>query len=324
VHELEHHGLVKIPLGGRPDGIYWVRFYRGDPACVAVLTEVPGNPSLSLTNAISTIASTLAGRFSVNLRELVVFDVYPRHGGRPAAWTRVSFTHDGTERAPGRGQWRREVAKNQFTSEPEWWSSSRREVERLVGAHLPDLPSHEELLDQVRAEGGGTSQAIWQAVFTAVEVSELPPPHNPSSCHWAPRFEAIASRKVRRGGSTQGLDAGREFIQTITPEDLAACRYHDADWASIADESVRIVEELGRRDASDYRAGARRSALPETDRAWLESLFWDPVDVAGGGYTNGQHRGCALRFSGARRAAVVTDLEYLGEEEDNWIYEGDG
>jgi hypothetical protein len=40
-HVLEHHGLIEVPLPGRPPGTYWLRFYRGEPRCVAVLTEVP-------------------------------------------------------------------------------------------------------------------------------------------------------------------------------------------------------------------------------------------------------------------------------------------
>ncbi len=54
-YSLEHHGLIEVPLAGRPAGIYWLRFYRGTPRSVALLTEVPGNPSLSVTNAMSRV-----------------------------------------------------------------------------------------------------------------------------------------------------------------------------------------------------------------------------------------------------------------------------
>jgi hypothetical protein len=56
---------------------------------------------------------------------------------------------------------------------------------------------------------------------------------------------------------------------------------------------------------------------------WLESLFRDPVFIGGGSYTNGQHRGCALRFSGAERAAVVVGYEFLDEFSTDWQYEGE-
>ena len=39
---------------------------------------------------------------------------------------------------------------------------------------------------------------------------------------------------------------------------------------------------------------------------------------------NGQHRGCALRFSGVERAVIHVSDELLGKECIDWTYEGDG
>ena len=62
-----------------------------------------------------------------------------------------------------------------------------------------------------------------------------------------------------------------------------------------------------------------------SDLRWLVSLFEQPVIVTGGGYTDGQHRGCALRLSGAPRAVVVTGSEDVPLPRLNdWQYEGDG
>ena len=201
VHALEHHGLVKVPLGDtcQPAGIYWLRSYKGAPRCVAVLTEVPGNPSLSVTNAISRVSAFVADRFLVDLSEL------------------------------------------------------------------------------------------------------------------------------DKQGVGDKLEAGRHFWGTLSPETCALCRYHKADWAAIAEESVRVIEQLGPRDDDhDYVAAAQGSHLPRRDKEWLRSLFADPVVIAGGGYTNGQHRGCALHFSGAERAAVVTDLEPMGFVDTDEVYLGEG
>jgi hypothetical protein len=324
-HVLEHHGLIEVPLPGRPPGIYWLRFYRGVPRCVAVLTEVPGNPSASLTNAISRISGFVAGHFSVHLSELTVFQVWPKGAVTHPGVQRVTFTDDGEEKMPGHRDGRDpdRVELDAFTGRPQWWSSKRRAVEQVVGSRLPELPPHEELYAAVKAMGGGTTQHVWRRVFGIVDVADLPPPHNPSSCEHSERFEDIEER-VRAEGVNDELAAGRLFLATITPEDCARCRYHDADWAAIADESVRIVEELGERDQDEYLEAAARSRLEVDDRSWLRSLFFDPVDIAGGSYTSGQHRGCALRFSGAARAAVVTGDEFVETVEDDWIYEGGG
>ena len=163
-------------------------------------------------------------------------------------------------------------------------------------------------------------------MFAAIPVEELPPPHNPSRCKHLARFRRLVDLMHERGLSAEEATeaAGGEFLASLTPEDLGVCRFHRARWDLIASESVRIVDSLGRRDPEDYVAEARRSTLPARERRWLESLFRDPIDIAGGGYTDGQHRSCALRFSGAQQAAVVTGDELLGEESTDWKYEGDG
>jgi hypothetical protein len=166
----------------------------------------------------------------------------------------------------------------------------------------------------------------WRPVFEAVKVTDLPAPHGPFRCQHRDRFDLIYKRE--RAGAESWHEAarraGRLFLASLTAADLKACSYHDADWKAIADESVRIIESLGRRDREDYDAEAERSTLAEEDRRWLVSLFAAPIVIGADMYTNGQHRGCALRYSGADRAAVVTGDESLGEELPEWIYEGEG
>jgi hypothetical protein len=324
-HALEFNGLIEVPLGGRPAGIYWLRFYRGTPRSVAVLTEVPGNPSLSITNAMSRVSAFAATRFSVDLADLIVFEIWPRQEDSEPSIKRVTFTDDGREEAPGSRRTRRldKAEQAAFTGRPDWWSSTRRAIEKVVGMRLAEMPAHDELYALVKALGGGTTQEIYRRIFTAIDVNDLPPPHNPSSCHYISRFSAIQTRLAEEGVEGE-LEAGRRFLSTLSPEEWAQCPYHEADWAAIADESVSIIERLGPCEPHDYFVEASRSSLGEEDRGWLLSLFRDPVDVAGGSYTNGQHRGCALRFSGAQRAAVVTDIEFMGMEDTDWVYQGEG
>ncbi len=164
---------------------------------------------------------------------------------------------------------------------------------------------------------------MYRPIFTAIDVNGLPPPHNPSSCHFYKRFTTI-QRHLDQQGVKSELEAGRRFMATLSPQDCARCRYHQADWAAIANESVGVIQRLGPSEPYDYYLEAGRSDLGKADKEWLLTLFKDPIDVAGGSYTNGQHRGCALRFSGARRAAVVTDIEFMGVADADWVYLGEG
>jgi hypothetical protein len=177
------------------------------------------------------------------------------------------------------------------------------------------------------ALGGGVHREIWQPIFEAVSVAEFPPPHSPANCRYIDRFRQIAASIEAEvaGGSHDDLEAGRCFLATLSPEDRASCRYHRANWKAIADESVRILEQLGRCDPEDYIAQAERSHLSEDDRRWLVKLFMDSIRIRNKRYSNGQHRACALRFSGANRAVIEVNIELLGEEtEADWTYEGGG
>ncbi len=122
------------------------------------------------------------------------------------------------------------------------------------------------------------------------------------------------------------LDVGRRFLASLTADERAQCRYHKADWRAIADASAGIVDRLSGSRNADYAEAAHKVKLPERDRRWLLSLFVMPIDLSDGrdSYVNGQHRGCALRFSGAERAAVVVGAVTTQHDDADWIYLGDG
>ena len=168
---------------------------------------------------------------------------------------------------------------------------------------------------------------IRQEVFEANEVGSLPPPHNSYQCAHEYRFEELreAGGQDRVRSAVDLLDLGRTFMNGLSEADRQSCPYHEANWRAIADESVRIIKELGQTTRRRYARSAKESALSTGDRSWLISLFEDPVDISGReSYTNGQHRGFALRFSGAERAAVVVGEIELGTYPDVWEYQGDG
>ena len=104
----------------------------------------------------------------------------------------------------------------------------------------------------------------------------------------------------------------------------AACRFHNANWKAIADESVQVINRFGQQDASVYQRAGEQSRFAGEDRRWLISLFNAPIKIEGGSYNDGQHRGCALRFSGAAQAAVVVRTNLVEQRCADWHYQGDG
>ncbi|MHB1510135.1 MAG: hypothetical protein ACYCST_12225 [Acidimicrobiales bacterium] len=332
---LLHHDLIVLPCRPGAPSIYWLRLYSSDYDPVAIITEVPGNPGRSVTNDIETIASYVAESFRLDITKLVLFQIWPS-GHRPSGYpikpdvARVSLTSDGRERPPQIGQKnrkaRRTILGTEFTGRPEWGDATRADIEALVGGPLPELPEHEELYRRVCSAGGGVVEDVTRRCFEVIPVNELPPPHCPARCGHYDRFEQLSEKYSDRDGLTfdAQLEIGNHFLEALTPKDLASCYFHRANWKAIADESVRIIETLGELSSDDYVAESVRSPLNPDDREWLASLFNDPVRVGDGSYSNGQHRGCALRFSGAERAAVVTGYETLGEECTDWTYLGGG
>ncbi|MDQ6884217.1 MAG: hypothetical protein M3077_08295 [Candidatus Dormibacteraeota bacterium] len=269
------------------------------------MTEVPGNPGMSVTNASSFLPMEVAETLAIDERTLDVFIVWPRRKHPKQASEAADYSL-----APG-------------PSNPEWRRTSRRAIEALVGP-LPELPPHDALFDAVLARGGRSHE--WdRPIFEAVPVTGLPPFHAAYQCAHRARFESMISGSKRRT-IEESLAAGRCFIASLTAADRKACGYHQGNWAAVADASAAIVASVDGRDPAAYLAAAEAVRLPNRDKIWLLSLFYDPIVLStdGEGYTNGQHRGCALRFSGAERAAVVVDFEAIVDDFADWTYLGDG
>lgn len=298
--ELGYSGLINPPN----IGIYWLRLFQvpGGSSAVAIVSEVPGNPGHSVTNAISRIATYVGQHFHVAMQHLTVFEVWPKgaYGQEEATYKRVVMG-----------------------PRPDWTDSTRQQVERVVGTRLPALPRHDVLYPMVLDAGGTRYEEIWRHVFDVVPVDSLPPPHGPFRCHHSDRFGRIEAQQEDQSAAA-ALQAGRQFLESLTSADRQVCGYHQGDWKLVADTSVELVLQLGgRADTSDYIEPVSKLCLPSMEKKWLASLFRDPIVVSGGQYTNGQHRGCAARFSGAERVAVVVDSELTTVEPTVWTYLGD-
>ncbi len=301
--KLLFHDLIMAPAREHGYGVYWLRLYAVGATRVAVVTEVPGNPGQSVVNASEAIVEEILRQFEVDAGSLALFLVMPSGftGGALTAWQ----VHD--------------------SPELRWDRVTIGDIEGFVGQPLAALPAHVDLLDRVLALGGDANDEVHEPVFEAIPVDKLPPPHLPFKCALAERFEAIkANVGPEDVDQADSVRLGEQFLATLTADDRASCDFHAADWRSIAEESVRILETSPSADQDGLVTLARSCPLPSSDRRWLASLFGQPVVVHERSFGDGQHRGCALRFSGARQAVVVRRFRTLRVEPGVWIYGGDG
>jgi hypothetical protein len=274
------------------------------------LTEVPGNPSFSVTNGMPKILPHLRERFDLPAdAEVIVYEIWPKGAyGDPQS----------------------RVMRVPLLKEVSYQKATRKQIQRLLGEPLLELPPHEELHRRVLAIGGGVTEDKWRHIFVAIPVTDLPPPQLPFNCLHLERFQAMqAAGDVGESANDRSArkSLGQRFWDSLTCDDLRQCdHYHSADWRDIADQSVAVLEEVG--ESASGEAYSDRAAtigsLAASDRSWLISLFANPIILSDDGYTNGQHRACALRFSGADKAVVSTGDEFLGAEPADWTYEGEG
>jgi len=131
-----------------------------------------------------------------------------------------------------------------------------------------------------------------------VAIARLPWPHRPSRCKYRSLPQQLA---VELGVAEGDPLASAALFASLSPEQFAACQYHDPDWAAIgdlADQAMRHPQ--GWQAGLEALDGAVQHRLSPQDRSWLDSLFHDPVIWEEGHFqlTNGQHRLCGLRAAG--------------------------
>lgn len=123
LHVLYEYGLDKTDPAERARCL--VRMWDSVVATVVMLTELPNNPGVSVTNACEDIATRLVQNFGINPQRTRFIEHYPEvktmHYGsehvRKETFDEIFFTWDRNGRA--------------FV--PKWKSLAKEEVERLVG-----------------------------------------------------------------------------------------------------------------------------------------------------------------------------------------------
>jgi hypothetical protein len=183
-------------------------------------------------------------------------------------------------------------------------AAEHEQADRADARLRPAPPSGEAGLYPQLVTDPGERALLFHGVegIRAVPVSALPWPHRLSRCAHAGRVGDIARTYPDADGADQVAHA--ELFTLLTPADMAACPYHQANWAAIAAAAVQLASE-------DSQQAARTRAqtwpgLSESDRKGLASLFREPVrwDDGDNLLTNGQHRLCALRAAGAAACPV--------------------
>ncbi|WP_055598306.1 hypothetical protein [Streptomyces aureus] len=131
-----------------------------------------------------------------------------------------------------------------------------------------------------------------------VPASQLPWPHRLSKCRHFPRVEAI--EKSYPDDWYAGQVAHAELFARLTPEDFAACPYHQGNWAAIAEAATELAAAQLAGDDERERTAYAMEHLDKQDRQWARALVADPIcwDDNHDSLTNGQHRTCALRAAG--------------------------
>ena len=266
----------------------WLRLLSrsGRPLAV-ILTDVPNNPGRSVVNGLEGFASAVRNQVVGNRGDCDWFVSWISEvDSEESSFIRVRFLN----------------ADN--LTEPDFFQTGilRRELEAFVGARLPDLPLPELLTEAVLAAGGQLEdEGEWRQEYRIMLVSDLPPPHNPSRCVHSARFDKMV--KLCAGS---GCSPGEMFITSLTPDDFSKCPYHVGNWREVASVSVAIIEALGPDPENEQLQEAiSDSALGKREKNWLYCLFHDPIVASPvDGFTNGQHRACAVRASGAERVVV--------------------
>jgi hypothetical protein len=311
---------VAVPWPGSGQdvfGVYWVRIYRAGNRAVVIVADVPGNPGCSPVNGESAISLYISGNYLADVARVRWFACFPAgHPGDLGDGTEylsiLSPAPAATgERAPRRVSvlWRH---ARRWRLLPTGWCS----VRLAIRGPLRHMPPHPEVLELVLAAGGELREAPSAECYAIVPVAEVPPPHHPFRCAHAQRFERFVEAS---GGRDRKGWVAREirerFYAQLAPEDFAACPYHDGDWLAIAQESVRIIRQLGGVPDPDALLAALKTArLSDNDRSWLWSMFrHEPIRWSGDQYIGGQHRGCALRMSGADEVVRLVDGPPSGE-----------
>lgn len=133
-----------------------------------------------------------------------------------------------------------------------------------------------------------------------VEVDSLPWPHHPFKCRWTERFERVLAAGAPE---SEHRAAVRDLALSLTPAELAACPYHDADWRAAAAAAVTLAKS-GDTSCEALAAVIASQEMDDSTAEALCSFFKDPIFLSDDGLGNGQHRVCAMKLAQVPRCPI--------------------
>lgn len=277
----------------------WLRVFRVERCqAIALVLEPRDNPGRSAVNAAETLVASLHRVFAGfgDLRTFVRWVDDPRGPG----WTEL-------------------VMENQTV---DFVRYTAQEVDDLVGAESSELAAQ----GATCADLAGKDHPLLALIpppevprnplddLRVIAVADLPWPHNPSRCGFAARFNHL--EELYPSGPHTDPAVGAHWFLTLSESDFSSCPYHKGDWERVSEAAVDILRTLEQGATLDDAVDAAYQAFGESvEGHWCESLFRDPI-VCGPrepSVTNGQHRACALRASGAHLCVVDADGMYVPE-----------
>jgi hypothetical protein len=286
------HGLFAFKYGS----VCELRIFEDAGRRLVVATELDDNPGTSAINAVEALARDVARDFGPMATTLIVHA--PAGEGETCSpiWSEAAISDAGVA----------------------WNRTSREQIQEIVGVALPEPVMEECTMIFAGGEGHpllGLIQADDDylplgARLTVVPVALLPWPHNPSRCSHHTRFDQL-SEFYPPACWTKGV-AGAHFFLTLTGQDFSACSYHEPDWSRVAEASVEVLEALPYEAELEEALAAASGRIEKSLEAdALRSVFADPIVWSPGSdmATNGQHRACALKASGASLCVIDTNGE---------------
>jgi hypothetical protein len=157
----------------------------------------------------------------------------------------------------------------------------------------------------VNGRGGTDARgAAFLIDLREVPVDALPWPWNPSRCAWYPRFvESLGGRNLDERGRG---DVFRKVVRDLAPSEIRMCWYHATNWNLAAQLAVALYRDQKKPSDPGFAPYATRNGAGADEIEAVYSFWDDPIIWADGAetVTNGQHRTCALKVSGAEIALV--------------------
>lgn len=298
---LVRHGLLVVDAA-RTSAICWARVFSGPATSVITLTEVPANLGGGVINRVELFCRELA--CEMTLTNSRWFTCIPAGfcGMEEARWSEVTFGDPATLEIPT------------------WNPTTLADVAAIVGGPWPGMPEHSALVQMVLDAGGQLEEPVPTTMFDIAPVETMPAPHEPFKCAHHDRFRAMRAQN----SAADEVEIGQRFIASLTADDYLACRFHAADWKKIAAAAVTAIRTHGSNPTRrQLDAACAAAGLTSTESGWFSSLFGsESIQLGGGQYLNGQHRGCAIRASGAAEFVVGRNAPGLGEA-TTWTFLGE-